>query len=437
VLQDEWGSVRVLASGHLLVSSNRAHSLELAPDDGGPTEIRLSGSAESFRPGGGSLRGLSEVESRIVPDLLDRLDRLARGIAEEVNRAHARGVGLAGSFTELASAHVADPDQPLALAGLPFSPSAGSLFISVTDTATGQVEQRELSIEPARQSLRDIADLLGGISGIRTSIDHTGRLHIRALPGHTFDFSDRVDPNPGSLGSAAIGLAGRFGGPGNSPVTLRAVNAGQVGVTEGLEIEVLSSDGSLLRTLDVGLGYSPGSSLELAPGLRVSLDTGVLAAGDEMSLQLVSEPDEGGFLSAIGMNALFVGGSAAELRVDARLTENPELLATGRGGSAGDNGVVRDLEALRDHRFATLDDGTPDDFYGLLIGDVGQQRRSTETLLENENGLVRALEARRDEVAGVSVDEEMVDLIRYQRSFEAAAKFLSTMNEVTELLVSI
>jgi flagellar hook-associated protein 1 FlgK len=60
-----------------------------------------------------------------------------------------------------------------------------------------------------------------------------------------------------------------------------------------------------------------------------------------------------------------------------------------------------------------------------------------ETLRENESGLVQALEARREEVSGVSVDEEMVRLLQYQRGFEAAARFVSAISDMTELLVSM
>jgi flagellar hook-associated protein 1 FlgK len=259
---------------------------------------------------------------------------------------------------------------------------------------------------------------------------------VRGLPGFTFDFSDRVDPDPGLLGGSEVGLSGRYTGPGNPSLTLRAVGTGKVGVATGLQVDVLDENGDVLRTLDVGRGYSPGSAIELAPGVTVRFDSGDLTAGDERTLQLISEPDQGGVLAALGLNALFVGGGARDLRIADGLARNPANLAMGRGGRGGDNGVALEVLALRDRTLSTLG-ASATEYYGLLIGDIGQQRRSTETLRQNEQGLVRAMETRRQEVSGVNVDEEMVDLIRYQRGFEAAARFLSTINEVTELLVSL
>jgi len=45
--------------------------------------------------------------------------------------------------------------------------------------------------------------------------------------------------------------------------------------------------------------------------------------------------------------------------------------------------------------------------------------------------------ARRDAISGVSLDEEAVELIRYQRAYEAAARFMQVLNEVTEVTLSI
>jgi flagellar hook-associated protein 1 len=436
-VNDPSGSISLLAEGRLLVAGDRSYDLEVAPDDGGYAALQVVGTDDKFTPTGGFLSGLAEIESNIIPDTLERLDTLAVHLAWEINVAHARGVGLDGSFTSLESAYSLDLDRPLAEAGLAVVPEAGALYVSVTRTSTGEVVQSRIDVDPVRQGIRDFSSALDSLDGIRATYDTSGRLQIRAQPGYTFDFSDRVDPNPGNLGGSTVSLSGRYGEAGNASVTLRAAGSGTIGVTAGLDIEVLNADGSVQSTLEVGLGYAPGDPINLASGLVVRFGSGPVTAGDQLAVDLVSDPDAGGVLAALGINALFTGGSAAEMGVSDALKENSELLATGRGGSSGDNAVIRDILTLRDERYDALSGTTVGEYYGLLIGGVGQERRTVKTLQENESGLMLALEARREEVAGVSVDEELVNLLRYQRGFEAAARFLTTISQVSELLVSL
>ena len=80
---------------------------------------------------------------------------------------------------------------------------------------------------------------------------------------------------------------------------------------------------------------------------------------------------------------------------------------------------------------------TVEDYFASLVSDVGTQAESTETALERQKIIVNDLEKTRQEKIGVSLDEEMTNLIQYQRAFQAAARFISVINEMLDQLLKM
>ena len=54
-----------------------------------------------------------------------------------------------------------------------------------------------------------------------------------------------------------------------------------------------------------------------------------------------------------------------------------------------------------------------------------------------EDQLLTALENQRESVSGVDLDEEMIEMVKYQQAFEAASRFINTINELTETVINI
>lgn len=77
------------------------------------------------------------------------------------------------------------------------------------------------------------------------------------------------------------------------------------------------------------------------------------------------------------------------------------------------------------------------DFYRTMVSDVGVEAASSKTNLKFQNTLVEELERRRQETSGVSLDEEAANLIKYQKSFEAAAKLISVADELLTALINM
>ncbi len=241
-------------------------------------------------------------------------------------------------------------------------------------------------------------------------------------------------------GGVAIGVTGTYSGADNKRLVFKPDGDGQIGVTAGLTIGVFDDRGNRLTTLDVGPGrYKPGDSLAVVDGISVSFGAGRVSAGngEVFALDAIKDADTTDLLVAIGMNSLFVGDSAATIKVNEAIERDPELLAAGSSGVAGDASNLTRLLDLREEGLGGLNDASFEDFWSDVVGGIGFEAAAADSLLRTQDSVLASLESERASVSGVDLDEEMIDLVRFQQAFEAASRFINTVNEMSRTLMDI
>jgi flagellar hook-associated protein 1 FlgK len=244
----------------------------------------------------------------------------------------------------------------------------------------------------------------------------------------------------GQSNAVAIDVSGTYTGTDNKRLVFKPDGDGQIGVTPNLTIGVFDDRGNRLTTIDVSNGrYAPGDKIEVLDGITVSFGAGRVSAanGEVFALDAIHDADTTDLLVAIGMNTLFVGDSAATLQVNQAIARDPELLATGSSGVAGDASNLTRLLALREEGLPGLDGASFEDFWADVVGGIGFEAAAADSLLTTQDNVLAALEAERASVSGVDLDEEMVDLVRFQQAFEAASRFINTVNELSRTLMDI
>ena len=128
------------------------------------------------------------------------------------------------------------------------------------------------------------------------------------------------------------------------------------------------------------------------------------------------------------------------LAVNAALVRNPSLIASGSaGGGSGDNSNALRMAALQ------LDSGAVDtgsattgftSAVAALITDLGTQSQTYKAQSTAQQNLVSALQSQRDSISGVSLDEEASNMMTLQRGYQASARFISVINQLTDQLVN-
>lgn len=128
--------------------------------------------------------------------------------------------------------------------------------------------------------------------------------------------------------------------------------------------------------------------------------------------------------SGVDFFAYVAGSEAATLTV----AVTPAQVRTSTSGEPGDNDIALAIAGLRG--------GAADDAYASLVSRIGNDVRESLRREANAQVLRDAVQDRRDSVSGVSLDEEMTNLIRFQRGYQAAARAMSTLDEALDVLIN-
>ncbi len=170
------------------------------------------------------------------------------------------------------------------------------------------------------------------------------------------------------------------------------------------------------------------------PGLLNHLDT--LAAG--LSTTLNGIHHNGFDLNGAAGGNLFtpppagVTGTAASISV---AITDPSLIAASSDGSPGSNGNVAALYDVRGQAVASGQN--PFDYYASLVFNVGNGLATAQTEAQASGQILQQLTDQRNSISGVSLDEEGANLLRYQNAYQAAAKVITAINDLTQTAVNL
>ena len=552
----EDGTVNVSVQGVNLVSGSSVTLLEAKIGSNGGIQIQTQGGAIKLKSPAGQLAGALNMIDEYLPDRVEDLNRMARNLILEINRVHSRGVPSSGPFSQLTSSFNVSVDSgvdPLSVAlrdaGLPFDLSSGSFSIAVSDLGSGDVSRYDIPINPANQSVGDLMGAINAVPELTAFLDGVGKLHIRAVSGYGFDFSQRLDSRPvegGTFGDGSATIVGDSfpaaltngaqmtvavdgGAPqtvtfnaadfGNlaaatadevaavlntqvagltasvvdgrlvmhsnstgsasslnivdgasspaaalslplagfgtdTPVevtvsgfsdstdqhqfTFKAKGDGEIGISPGLEVEVFDN-GRLLTTLQVGDGYEPDSPLEVMEGVFIEFSPGTIqgSANQFFDLNTPGETDSADVLAAFGLNTFFEGYDAATIQVNPLLEKNPALIAGGLFGGPGDGGNFLRMAELSNVGLEGLGGSSLANFYNAFSAEVGTTSAGAVASFQSASLVLLTLQSQRASESGVSTDEELLNLERFQDAYEAAAKYLSVLSQLDDVLLQL
>jgi flagellar hook-associated protein 1 FlgK len=129
--------------------------------------------------------------------------------------------------------------------------------------------------------------------------------------------------------------------------------------------------------------------------------------------------------------------ASKHIQVNGEIASNPSALAAGISRNApGDN---RALLRMADLESAKVIGGQSSfsDFAGEMIARVGIQAKGAEETLENQRGILQQLENLREQESGVSLDEEALNMVKYQKAFDASAKMIQVADSMLETVINL
>lgn len=188
--------------------------------------------------------------------------------------------------------------------------------------------------------------------------------------------------------------------------------------------------------------------------LNSMVSTIVMAVNDmhKQGYTLQDPPTKGGdfFVPITDFNT-----AAETVKVSANITDNVERIAASARTYIDANGVERvvkgnneqalKLAGIKNTKYnfdgsgvtkIILNGGTFDEFLRAVVSEIGVQTQEAQRQVTNQKILVDQVDARRQSVSGVSLDEEMADMIKYQHAYNAAARSLTTFDEMLDKVIN-
>lgn len=134
----------------------------------------------------------------------------------------------------------------------------------------------------------------------------------------------------------------------------------------------------------------------------------------------------------------FTGTDAGDIAVNTALTGNPQLVQASSSATAqGNNQVALQLAQLADKKHASLAGRTFSQNFNGIVSDLGQALSNVNSEKETQDVVESMLNSQRDSLMGVSIDEEMTNLIKYQKAYQASARIITTIDEMLETVLSL
>jgi flagellar hook-associated protein 1 len=259
-----------------------------------------------------------------------------------------------------------------------------------------------------------IAQIANQLADLNTTISHF--LTAGDAPNDLMDARDQLLDQLSGFGQVSV-----------EQLDTGSLNVSFVDKVTGTTYPIVTDQASAWGGPPAGDNWTPGG--QMGGLLGVSQVPGGTIDGYLNTLDTIADTIATKVNAAYGGSFFTVGTPpAGTLAVDAALSSDPTAVIAG-SGAAGSNDI-----ALRISQMS----GDPgiDGAYKAFVAQVGSNVNEAERQQGNAQVLTDSVEDRRQSVAGVSMDEEMSNLVRFQRAYQASARAMSTMDEMIDVLIN-
>ena len=164
---------------------------------------------------------------------------------------------------------------------------------------------------------------------------------------------------------------------------------------------------------------------------------------DDLASSIITEVNNlhtAGFdLNGVAGLNFFTGSLASDISVNPVIAGDVNLIAASGTalGVPGDNSNAIAIANLQNGLLMSGGTATYDDFYNSLVSNVGTAVQSAQMNYDHQTAMVSSLDNYRESISGVSLDEEMVNLVKFQHAYDAAAKLISAVDEMMNTVMNM
>jgi flagellar hook-associated protein 1 FlgK len=296
---------------------------------------------------------------------------------------------------------------------------------------TSQIQEGKLAawLEMRDDSIQSYVDQINTLAA--TMIQEVNRLHSDGVGLTYYDSlaaSYAVDSDAVPLASAASGL----------PFWDEIV--------EGNGFSLWVYDTTAETHTEASITIDPGDTLEdlrqkidAVGGVSATISNGRLTISANTGYQFHFSGDDSNVLMAVGMNTFFDGSDASDMAVNGVIQSDGNKIAAAVDHDAlpGDNRNALAISDLQDATILVGNTSTFDGYFNSLVGTVGASSSDAKANVEHQTLMVEQLENRREQISGVSLDEEMTNLMKFQHAYDASAQMIRVVDEMLDTIIEL
>lgn len=379
-----------IGNGQTLVLSNKSTTFTTQPSPVDPGKLSIGVQASggfvdlTNQMSGGSLGGAIKFRDELLDPAQQKLGQLAAGMAMELNAVHQKGFDLNGT------------------AGTALFSFSGSIPVISSPNNTGKAvinaSFQDLNANPSATANLDYSDYKLTYTGTSGAEYTLTRLRDNQVINLTMNAT--ADPNVSTLSYAST-----------QPVNTTIKDLPGIDLTVNINagIPVVGDEAYIRPTYDAATRIE----LNITDPKKVAAATNIEV--DPVTNQPVQQLDASG-------NPV----------VDAQ--GNP-VYVTVNGPMPGDNRNVLQLAALKDKLSMLGGKATFSNAYAQIVSSVGTLTQAAKTNSTAQEAMLNQAKTAREGVAGVNLDEEAANLIRYQQAYQAAAQSVSVAKTLFDSLL--
>jgi flagellar hook-associated protein 1 FlgK len=204
---------------------------------------------------------------------------------------------------------------------------------------------------------------------------------------------------------------------------------------------------SVATTIEVDLdGIGADTTLNsLVADINANVDNLTASVTADNKIKLVADngfemtfaEDSANVLAALGVNTFFKGESAFDIEVNSLIAADPELLAVAQSDLPGDGSNALAISKLGNANADALGGVSIIEFYNRVAGKIAVNASTSNAAHDAAQSILESLKAQRESISGVSLDEEAIRLVKYERSFQGAARFVSVVDELINEMLAL
>ncbi len=134
-----------------------------------------------------------------------------------------------------------------------------------------------------------------------------------------------------------------------------------------------------------------------------------------------------------------IENAARNIRLDERILESLDYIAASATGAVGNGGNALRLAEVKNQKVTIdgqLQGKTIQGFFQEIIGELGVNAQEANRMKDNTDALRTSVDVRRESVSGVSLDEEMINLVRFQHAYNASARLITVIDQMLDKIIN-